>query len=154
MGSESLRDCFLSSSLARPEKAAISFLRGGMVETELSYGDLDRDSNRMANTFLDLGVRKGDRVVLYLPKSLGFVVAHLALQKIGAIGVPLNQAQTIEELKAGVVKIRATVDGQHKEGTGFIVNLQDNMVHIVTVAHVVQGVCRQHNLDTGGQNLR
>ncbi|NIO08023.1 MAG: AMP-binding protein, partial [Deltaproteobacteria bacterium] len=46
--------------------------------------------NRMANTFLDLGVKKGDRVILYLPKSLGFVVAHLAVQKIGAIGVPLN----------------------------------------------------------------
>jgi len=90
MGSESLRDRFLDSFLARGEKTAISFLRGGMVETELSYGDLNRDSNRMANTFLDLGVRKGDRVVLYLPKSLGFVVAHLALQKIGAIGVPLN----------------------------------------------------------------
>ncbi len=44
----------------------------------------------MANIFLDLGVKKGDRVILYLPKSLAFVVSHLALQKIGAIGVPLN----------------------------------------------------------------
>jgi malonyl-CoA/methylmalonyl-CoA synthetase len=90
VGIESLRDLFLDSFLKRGEKRAISFLRGGMVETELSYGDLNRDSSRMANTFLDRGVRKGDRVVLYLPKSLGFVVAHLALQKIGAIGVPLN----------------------------------------------------------------
>ena len=90
MSSESLRDRFLDSFLARREKTAISFLRGGMVETELSYGDLNQDSNRMANTFLDLGVKKGDRAILYLPKSLGFVVAHLALQKIGAIAVPLN----------------------------------------------------------------
>jgi malonyl-CoA/methylmalonyl-CoA synthetase len=90
MSRESLRDCFLSSFLARREKTAISFLRGGMVETEVSYGDLDQDSSRMANTFVDRGVTKGDRVILYLPKSLGFVVAHLALQKIGAIGVPLN----------------------------------------------------------------
>ncbi|MFQ6078188.1 MAG: class I adenylate-forming enzyme family protein [Thermodesulfobacteriota bacterium] len=61
-----------------------------MLETEVSYRELNQDSNRMANIFLDLGVRKGDRVLLYLPKSLGFVVAHLALQKIGAIAVPLN----------------------------------------------------------------
>jgi malonyl-CoA/methylmalonyl-CoA synthetase len=60
------------------------------VETEISYRELNQDSNRMANTFLELGMKRGDRVILYLPKSLAFVVAHLALQKIGAIGVPLN----------------------------------------------------------------
>jgi malonyl-CoA/methylmalonyl-CoA synthetase len=90
MGGESLRDCFRDSSSIRGEKKAIGFLREGMMETEISYLELDKDSNRMANTFLDLGVKKGDRVILYLQKSLGFVVAYLALQKIGAIAVPLN----------------------------------------------------------------
>ena len=86
----SLKDCFRDSSIAQGEKKAISFLREGVVETELSYKKLNQDSNRMANTFLETGVTKGDRVLLFLPKSLGFVVAHLAIQKIGAIGVPLN----------------------------------------------------------------
>jgi malonyl-CoA/methylmalonyl-CoA synthetase len=90
MGSESLKDCFLWSFLMRGEKKAISFLREDLVETEISYRELNQDSNRMANTFLELGMKRGDRVILYLPKSLAFVVAHLALQKIGAIGVPLN----------------------------------------------------------------
>ena len=90
MGSESLKDCFFGSFLTRGEKKAISFLREGMVETEISYRELNQDSNRMANTFLDLGIKRGDRVVIYLPKSLAFIIAHLALQKIGAIGVPLN----------------------------------------------------------------
>lgn len=90
MGSESLKDCFLRSFLMRGEEKAISFLREGMVETEVSYRELNQDSNRMANTFLDLGIKRGERVIIYLPKSLAFVVAHLALQKIGAIGVPLN----------------------------------------------------------------
>ncbi|UCF72686.1 MAG: AMP-binding protein [Deltaproteobacteria bacterium] len=87
---ESLRDCFMDSSLIRGEKKAITFLREGMIETEISYRELNQDSNRMANTFLDLGVKKGERVILYLQKSLSFVIVHLALQKIGAIGVPLN----------------------------------------------------------------
>ena len=78
MAGGSLRDCFLDSFLTRGEKKAISFLRDGAVETEISYRELNRDSNRMANAFLDLGVKKGDRVILYLPKSLAFVVAHLA----------------------------------------------------------------------------
>jgi malonyl-CoA/methylmalonyl-CoA synthetase len=90
MGSESFKDCLVGNFLIRGEKKAISFLRGGILETEISYRELNQDSNRMANTFLGLGVKKGDRVILYLPKSLGFIVAHLALQKIGAVAVPLN----------------------------------------------------------------
>ena len=90
LGAESLRDCFSDSFLIHGDKKAISFLRGGVVETELSYRELNQDSSRMANAFLEMGVGKGDRVILYLPKSLGFIIAHLALQKIGAIAVPLN----------------------------------------------------------------
>ena len=90
MGGESLGDCFSESFLARKEKPAITFLRDGQVETEISYFELKRDKNRMASVFQNLGVEKGDRVILFIPKSLIFVVAHLALQKIGAITVPLN----------------------------------------------------------------
>ncbi|MEA3359930.1 MAG: AMP-binding protein [Thermodesulfobacteriota bacterium] len=90
MGSESLIDCFLESFLTHRKKKAISFFRDGLLESEISYGALNQDSNRMASVFLNLGIEKGDRVILYLPKSLAFIVAHLALQKIGAIGVPVN----------------------------------------------------------------
>ena len=90
MSSLSLADCFSKSFLTCKEKPAITFLRDGRPETQVSYLKLERDANRMANTFLKLGVTKGDRIILYIPKSLIFVVAHLALQKIGAIAVPLN----------------------------------------------------------------
>jgi len=53
----------------------------------------------MANTFLDRGVTKGDRVILYLQKSLVFIIAHIALQKIGAIGVPLNPGFKLSEME-------------------------------------------------------
>ncbi|MEE8479671.1 MAG: AMP-binding protein [Desulfobacterales bacterium] len=90
MDGDSLKDCFMNTALNCGKKKSISFFRQGVIETELSYLELNNDSNRLANTFLDLGLKKGDRVILYLPKSLFFVVAHLALQKIGAITVPLN----------------------------------------------------------------
>ena len=87
---ESLRDCFADSISRQGEKQAITFLREGNLETEISYEELDLDSSRLANIFRSLGVEKGDRVILFFPKSVIFVVAHLALQKIGAIAVPLN----------------------------------------------------------------
>lgn len=90
MNGQTLKDCFMESCLKRGEKIAVSFLREGAIETEVSFRELDLDANRMANTFLDLGVEKGDRVILFFQKSVAFVVAHLALQKIGVIAVPLN----------------------------------------------------------------
>jgi malonyl-CoA/methylmalonyl-CoA synthetase len=98
MNDETLSDCLTNSLRSRGEKRAITFVREGLYETGLSYGDLDRDTNQMAHTLRDRGVQKGDRVILYLTKSIAFVTAHLAIQKIGAIGVPLNPGFTHSEM--------------------------------------------------------
>jgi len=91
MSGESLRDLFTNSCLRWGQKRAITFLREGKVETEISYVGLNQDSNRVANMIQEeWGVEKGDRVILFIKKSLFSVIAHLALQKIGAIAVPLN----------------------------------------------------------------
>ena len=104
---ESLRDCFMASALKRGEKEAIVFLREGKVETQISYRELDVDSNQVANTFLDLGVEKGDRVILFLPKSLIFIVAYLAIQKIGAIAVPLDPGLKKPEMEYLIKNVEA-----------------------------------------------
>ena len=90
MRMESLTKCFTNSFLTRKDAPAITFLREGRVETGISYLELERDACRMANGLRELGVAKGDRVILFIPKSLIFVIAHLALQKLGAVAVPLN----------------------------------------------------------------
>lgn len=72
------------------DKSAIQFFRNGEPETELTFDQLDKDACQMAHTFMEQGVQKGDRVVLFIDKSLVEIVAHLALQKIGAVSVPLN----------------------------------------------------------------
>ncbi len=90
MDNKLLKDCFIESAETYKEKTAITFFRGPSVETEISYLDLEKDSNRIAHMFLEKGVQKGDRVLFFMPKCLLFVMAHIALQKIGAISVPLN----------------------------------------------------------------
>lgn len=79
-------------------KPAISFLRNNRLETRLSFQDLDRDSDRMANFFLEKGIGRSDHVVFLLDKSLVFVVAYIALQKIGAVCIPLNPGFKESEL--------------------------------------------------------
>jgi malonyl-CoA/methylmalonyl-CoA synthetase len=99
MKKNSLKDYLIDSALSRDDRTAITFLRGGELESIRSYFELNRDSNQMANAFCHLGVEKGDRVILFMQKSLAFVIAHIALQKIGAIAVPLNPGFKTSEME-------------------------------------------------------
>ncbi|MFZ5648273.1 MAG: acetate--CoA ligase [Bacillota bacterium] len=55
-----------------------------------SYKDLASLTNRFANTLKKLGIRKGERVVLFLPASPEFYISLLGVVKTGAIAVPLH----------------------------------------------------------------
>jgi malonyl-CoA/methylmalonyl-CoA synthetase len=90
MPTETLRDWFEDVFSRHGEKTAIMFLRDGRVETELTYRELEQHAKACGTALVKMGVAKGDRVVLFLNKSVFFVIAHLAIQKIGAIAVPLN----------------------------------------------------------------
>jgi len=90
MKAESLNHWLETVTAKHGHKIAITFLRNGRTETELTYAQLQRDVKQLANTFLGLGVQKGDRVIVFIPKSIIAVVAHFALQAIGAMTVPLN----------------------------------------------------------------
>ena len=68
-----------------PDKPAILF-----EGRELSYRRLEEAVNRTAGGLAALGVEMGDRVALFLPNIPAFVIAYLAVQKLGAITVSVN----------------------------------------------------------------
>ena len=117
MTGETLKDCFQDSFLRAGKKTAVTFLRKGRTETEISYLGLDQDAGRLAKVFFELGVRKGDRVVFFFDKSLFFVVAHLAVQKLGAVSVPFNPGFKKSEMAylLGDVKARLVLCGPDQE---------------------------------------
>ncbi len=57
---------------------------------ELSYAELERRTNRLANTLREAGVRRGDRVGLFLNKSVDAIVGIYGILKMGAAYVPLD----------------------------------------------------------------
>ncbi len=61
-----------------------------MLGDEVSYGELDRRSDQVAQLLLDSGVRPGDRVGLYAHKSLELFVAMHGIMRAGAAFVPIN----------------------------------------------------------------
>ena len=65
---------------------------------DLSYGDLETGSARMANALLELGVEPGDRVAAQVEKSSEALLLYLGCVRAAAIFLPLNPAYTASEI--------------------------------------------------------
>ncbi len=79
-------------------RTALAFFRSGETESCLSFVQLDRDACRMAHFLCSQGIHKGDHVALMMDKSLFFVTAYIAVQKIGAVAIPFNPEYKSSEL--------------------------------------------------------
>lgn len=64
----------------------------------LTWRELDRDSNRLANALKARGLKQRDKVAVFMPNVPDFVTAYFAIQRIGALVVPLNIKLTGKEL--------------------------------------------------------
>ncbi|HKN88011.1 MAG TPA: AMP-binding protein, partial [Nitrospiraceae bacterium] len=69
----------------RRNKVAVLWVGEQGEERIFTYGELHRQVNRCANALKGLGLRKGDRVTIYLPKIPEQIVAMLACARIGVI---------------------------------------------------------------------
>jgi long-chain acyl-CoA synthetase len=81
-----------------PGKVALLF-----GERTLTYDQLERLTNQAANGLKALGIQKGDRVTLFAPNSVEWVVCYFGIAKAGGVINPVNAMLTAEEL-AYVVK--------------------------------------------------
>ena len=60
------------------------------AEAGVTYREIDRLANRLANGLASLGIERGDTVLLMLDNSIDFIGLWCALGKLGAIEVPVN----------------------------------------------------------------
>jgi malonyl-CoA/methylmalonyl-CoA synthetase len=81
-----LRSGTLPEELLRPGKDVV--LRSG--GRRLTRDELRREAESVAGGLLGCGVRAGDRVAIYAANSLEWVIAYLAVQRLGAIAVMMN----------------------------------------------------------------
>ena len=73
------------NAFMKPDAIAVIF-----KNKEFTYGDINVEVNKLANQLTDLGVRRGDRVCIWLPNGMEFIYAFYAVLKIGAMAVPMN----------------------------------------------------------------
>lgn len=73
----------------------------------LTYGQLSRRSSAFAAALVDAGVRRGDRVALFLPKSVDAVTAIYGIMMAGAAYVPIDPKSPV--LRAATIARDCTV---------------------------------------------
>ena len=105
---------------ARRNQAALIWEGEPGDSRTLTYWDLYRDVNRFASVLRKLGVRRGDRVAIYLPLIPEVVVAMLACARIGAIHSVVFGGFSAEALRDRIndaeCKVLITADGGYRRG--------------------------------------
>jgi long-chain acyl-CoA synthetase len=66
---------------------------------KFSYNRIRNLAERLAAAMTDLGVAPGQTVMMYIPNSIQWVISWLAIQKIGAVGLPITPIYTPHDLK-------------------------------------------------------
>ena len=111
----------------------------------MTYWDLYREVNLFANALKKLGVKKGDRVAIYLPLIPQAVVSMLACARIGAIHSVIFGGFSAEALRDRIndaqAKVLITADGGYRRGqiiplkhdTDYAIKETPSIQHVVVV---------------------
>jgi acetyl-CoA synthetase len=110
---------------------------------KLTYYELYRRVNKFANVLKSLGLKKGDRVAIYMPNLLETAIAMLGCAKIGVIHTVVYAGFSAMALRERVndakAKVIVTADGLYRNGK--IINLKETvdeaMIECPTVEHVI-----------------
>ena len=114
---------------ARENKAALIFEGEPGDQKTLTYKQLHVEVCKFANALEGMGVKKGDRIAIYMPMICEAVVAMLATARIGAIHTVIFGGFSAESIKDRVndcsAKVIVTADGGWRRGG--IVDLKKNV---------------------------
>ena len=95
MRSPNVANYLENAMLAHPDKKALIFEEQG----EWTFREVDEIVNQVANGLIGLGVKKGDRVTLFLPNCAEAFFFYFGIMKLGAIVNPLNMMLKTRELE-------------------------------------------------------
>ena len=85
---------FLEEAARKYPDRACTIFKGAVV----SYREMNEQSDHMAAALVDMGVKKGDRVGIFMPNLPQFVAAYFGILKAGGVGVAINPTYPVDEV--------------------------------------------------------
>lgn len=151
----------LDRHLNTPKKNMLAYIwegEDGEVRT-YSYYQLYREVNKLAKVFKDLGLKKGDRVSVYLPMIPELPITLLACSRIGAVHTVVFSGFSAEALADRIndsgAKVVVTADGAYRRGktvtlkdtTDRALQITPNVQHVIVVRRTKQEVPMKEGRD-------
>lgn len=98
-----------------PDKLAMLWTNDEGAEHRYTFADIKEQSDKVASFFLQLGIKRGDCVMMMLKRRVEFWFTIVALHKIGAVAIPATHLLTPKDLiyrnnSAGIRMIVAAND--------------------------------------------
>ena len=128
---ETIRELIEKAAEKTPKKTLFI-----LNDHEIAYEDFLLAVKRVANGFLSLGVRKGDRVAILLHNCVQFPYAWLAANMIGAVMVPVNarfvDKEALHVLNHSEAKVLATSEAH----LGMIGNIRNQLPALETIISI------------------
>ena len=82
----------------KPNKPALMWCNAKGEDRQFTFSEMMKYSNKTANYFKELGIKKGDAVMLILKRHYEFWFSIIALHKIGAICIPATDLLTKKDI--------------------------------------------------------
>lgn len=108
VGNKTLRDMWDELARINDEKKVLIFHDCNGNNCEFTYPQFNEEINKTANLFLDLGIKKGEKVAIQLYNCPEILMCWFGIAKIGAVMVPLNTQYTQEECEDIIQKCSVT----------------------------------------------
>jgi long-chain acyl-CoA synthetase len=86
---------YLDESARKYPDRACTIFKGAVI----SYKEMNALTDRMAAALVDMGVKKGDRVGIFMPNTPQFVIAYFGILKAGGVVVATNPLYTPHEIE-------------------------------------------------------
>ena len=136
-----LGEYFEKTAEAHQEKNALIFR-----ERRITWGELRLLVDRLTLTFIDLGIRRGDMIVVLFPNRPEFIITLLAAARLGAVSVPVSERLRRKEIDYILrqTEAKAVVSVSEFWGFSFSDLFQELRQAIPTLKQVIISGAKRH----------
>ena len=137
-------------SIKTPNKIAYWFVSESKTPIKITYIELEKETNRLANAMTELGLKQGDVVAIYMPMISQAIIAILASAKIGAVQTTIFSGYSADALKIRLQDSNAKVlfvsDGFVRKGKN--ISQKEQILDAVKETNIEKIIVTEHsNID-------